>query len=78
MERIDLSEQFGEILRRRRLKLGLTQEELAARADVTRNYVGMLEHGERNPTLNTVAMLAVALETSLGSIAAELDGLEPR
>jgi transcriptional regulator with XRE-family HTH domain len=41
---------------------GLSQEELAARADVNRNYVGMLERNEHAPTIEMLEKLALGLE----------------
>lgn len=42
-----LSEQFGKIIRERRIQAGLKQEELAARAKVSRSVVSDLERGKR-------------------------------
>ena len=48
-----------------RSALGISQEELAARAGLHRTYVSDLERGARNPSLASVAKLAEALELSL-------------
>lgn len=58
----------GQAIRRRRLALGLSQEQLAERAGLHRNYVGFLERGERNASLATLFGLARALELSLGDL----------
>jgi predicted ATPase/DNA-binding CsgD family transcriptional regulator/transcriptional regulator with XRE-family HTH domain len=53
---------FGTLLRRHRLLVGLSQEELAERARVSLNAVGALERGiNRQPHPRTVALLADAL-----------------
>ena len=48
-----------------RSALGISQEELAARAGLHRTYVSDLERGARNPSLESVAKLAEALELSV-------------
>lgn len=52
---------FGRALRRCRSALQLSQEELAERAGLHRNYVGLLERGERNASIKTAYQLARAL-----------------
>jgi transcriptional regulator with XRE-family HTH domain len=59
-------------LRVLRKQKGLTQEELAFRAGMNRNYVGQIERQEKSPTLDTVEKLADVLEVR----AAEM--LEPK
>ena len=48
-------------LRRLRLHLGLSQEALADRAALHRTYIGQVERGERNVTVETVDRIAAAL-----------------
>jgi CheY-like chemotaxis protein len=48
-----------------RTALGISQEELAARAGLHRTYISDIERGARNPSLESVAKLAEALELSL-------------
>jgi predicted ATPase/DNA-binding XRE family transcriptional regulator len=56
-------ETFGDLLRRHRLAAGLTQEELAARAQVSPRAISDLERGERTrPWRDTVQLLAIALQ----------------
>ena len=52
---------FGAYLRVLRLRQGLSQEELADRAHLHRNYVGGVERGERNISLINIVELAHAL-----------------
>jgi transcriptional regulator with XRE-family HTH domain len=49
-------------LRRLRVKRALSQEALAVDAGVDRSYVGRLERGVENPTVETLDKLAVALQ----------------
>jgi len=52
---------FGEQVRRLRLSRGWSQEELAQRAGRHWTYIGGIERGERNVTIQVVADLARAL-----------------
>lgn len=52
---------FAANVRRRRLELGLSQEELAESAGIHRTYVGMLERAEKNVTIYNIERLALAL-----------------
>ncbi len=44
-----------------RIELGLTQEELAERADLSKNYVGSIERGEQEMRVGIVIRLAGGL-----------------
>lgn len=64
MER-DILIEFGERVRKERLRQGLSQEQLAERADVHRTYIGMIERAERNITLLNIQKLARAFDVSV-------------
>lgn len=53
---------FGLRVKFFRNKLQLSQDELAERANLHRTYVGAVERGERNISLNNIFKLANALE----------------
>ena len=59
--RMKLREVVAKNLRRLRNAQGLSQEELADRADVNRNYVGMLEREEHAATIDMLEKLADVL-----------------
>lgn len=74
-QRMNEQERFGSIVRVHRLALGMSQEELAARAKVHRTYIGSVERGERNISLLNIHALADALGTTAGSLLSEADKL---
>jgi transcriptional regulator with XRE-family HTH domain len=64
---------FGEALRRVRLAAGLTQEQLALEADVQRNFISLIETGQNQPTISTIAKLARALGMKASALVAEAE-----
>jgi transcriptional regulator with XRE-family HTH domain len=58
-----IQQSFGSKIRDHRIKLGISQEELAFRSGLHRTYIGGIERGERNPTLLTIVKIAKALRT---------------
>jgi transcriptional regulator with XRE-family HTH domain len=60
----------GRRVRRRRRALGLSQDELAARAGVSRQAVGALEAGKHLPRVDAALALAQALGTSVEDLLA--------
>jgi CheY-like chemotaxis protein len=67
-DEISLQIRLGAAIRLHRLKLGITQEELAWRADMHRTYVADIERGGRNVTLRSVGHLANALQVSVADL----------
>jgi transcriptional regulator with XRE-family HTH domain len=68
------AEEFGARVRARRVKLELTQEQLAERAHLHWTYLGGIERGARNPTLAKIVQLAAALDTDPSQL---VKGLHP-
>jgi transcriptional regulator with XRE-family HTH domain len=52
---------IGNRIRERRLKLNLTLENLAEKTDLTQNFIGNIERGNDNPSLETLIKIANAL-----------------
>jgi transcriptional regulator with XRE-family HTH domain len=52
---------FGVNLRSARLAQGLSQEELAARASLHRNYIGSVERNEKNISIDSMERIAIVL-----------------
>ena len=67
-----IKSRFGSTVRKLRDERGYSQEELAERAGLHRNYVGGVERGERNVALENIVKLAKALSVSPRDLFAEL------
>ena len=65
---MDCIQAFGDIVRSERLRLGLTQQDVALRAGVHLNFVGRIERGQAEPSLSTIFAIAQALELAPESI----------
>jgi transcriptional regulator with XRE-family HTH domain len=65
-------EKFGQKVRDERLKQGLSQEELAAKAGVHRTYIGMIERAEKNITLINIEKISKALGISISKLLEEI------
>ena len=55
---------FGENLRRYRQALGISQEDLAEKAGLHRTYIGSVERGERNVSIDNIARIAKGLRVT--------------
>ena len=62
--KIPLSILVGKNIRKYRKKIGLSQEELAEKSGLHRTYIGGVERGERNITLDSLQNIADALEVA--------------
>lgn len=59
---------FAENLRKRRLSKNLSQEALADLAGLHRTYVGAIERGERNVSIDNMERLAFAIGCELADL----------
>lgn len=61
-------EKFGQKMQKVRQSKNITQESLAAMLSMHRTYIGLIERGERNPTIRTLYKIAKALKVSASDL----------
>jgi transcriptional regulator with XRE-family HTH domain len=71
----EINKAFGQAIRKHRLQLSLSQEDLAFRAGVHRTYISQIERGIKSPTLKIMWVLAKALETPMHEILRETEAI---
>lgn len=59
---------FGQRIRELRKARSFSQEQLAELTGFHRNYIGMIERGERNPALVNIEIFANTFEISLSEL----------
>jgi len=59
---------FGKHLKNLRQKENLTQKEFALKSGLHINYIGMIERGERNPSLKNLEIIAKTFKISLSEL----------
>jgi len=64
----NLSSQIWKRIRACRKLARLTQEQLAERADLSPHFLGFVERGKANPSLNSLVRIAGALGVQLGEL----------
>jgi transcriptional regulator with XRE-family HTH domain len=64
----DILISFGRRIKALRLKKNLTQEQFAQFCNLHKNYIGMIERGERNPSLKNIETIACAFEMSISDL----------
>lgn len=67
------AKKVGVILQEARKKKGLTQEQLADKADFHRTYIGFMEQGVYSPNLYSLTKIAKALGVKLADLLKKLD-----
>lgn len=59
---------LGQNIKNRRKELGLTQQELADKLDMSLNFVGKIEVAFSKPSLDTLIEIADVLETTVSDL----------
>jgi transcriptional regulator with XRE-family HTH domain len=68
-----LTAAFAKVIRKYRVRTGLSQEALAEAAGIHHTYVGLLERGEGKPTIDVAERVAKALGRKLSALVAEAE-----
>ncbi len=64
---------FGQRVRELRIERNLTQQQLADISGLHKNYIGMVERGERNPSLLNIEVLAKSFGTTISKLFSQLN-----
>jgi transcriptional regulator with XRE-family HTH domain len=71
--RSEFSDAFAFVLQRHREAKKMSRQVLAQKAGLHQTYIGMIERGLSNPSLDTACALAEALEISFSKLIAETE-----
>lgn len=66
---------LGQKIRKLRNNMHLSQADLAEMVDVSTNYIGQIERGDRKPSIETLVLLCNAMNTTMDYILS--DSLTP-
>ncbi|WP_379967913.1 helix-turn-helix domain-containing protein [Ectobacillus sp. sgz5001026] len=56
---------IGNTIKLERMKNGLSQADLAQQSNLHKNFIGMVERGQRGPTISSLQKICLALGISL-------------
>ncbi|MCW4463105.1 helix-turn-helix domain-containing protein [Sphingomonas sp. BT-65] len=71
-------ELVGSNLRRLRIERDISQERLAFDSGVDRSYLGGMERGEENPTVDILDRVAATLSVPVGELFLPIEGKVPK
>ena len=69
---------LGEELRRARGEAGLSQDEVAARANIDRSYLSQLENDKKSPTLDLLMRVCEAIGIKASTLVARVEKAESK
>lgn len=72
----EIAKVIGQRIRNFRTKQGLSQEKLAELSGCHPTYIGQLERGEKNATIESIEKISLALNVSLSKLFEKLGGEE--
>ena len=70
----EIAKLVGQRIRNYRLQLGMSQEKVAELSGCHPTYIGQVERGEKNATLESVAKISSALDIPLSKLFEKIDG----
>ena len=76
--RLEFSDAFALVLEKHRTAKKLSKHELAQKAGLHQTYIGMIERGTSNPSLDTANAIAEALEIPFAKLIAEAEAVRLR
>lgn len=68
---LSFSFSYGKRLRQLRKERGLSQEQVALRADITTSYYGLLERGQANPSVGLLEKICAVMNVQMSDIFTE-------
>jgi transcriptional regulator with XRE-family HTH domain len=71
--RLEFSDAFALVLQQHRTAKKLSKQELAQKAGLHQTYIGMIERGASNPSLDAANAIAEALEIPFSKLIAEAE-----
>jgi transcriptional regulator with XRE-family HTH domain len=76
--RLDLSDAFAVIVQRHRTAKKLSREALAQKAKLHQTYIGLVERGLRNPSLDAADAIAAGLGLPISKLIAEAEAIRDK
>ncbi len=73
--RLEFSDAFALVLEKHRTAKKLSKQELAQKAGLHQTYIGMIERGVSNPSLDAANAIAEALELPFSKLIGEAEAL---
>lgn len=75
MDAPDPLKEIGILLRKRRIRRGIEQQDLALRVGIAQGYLSEIEQAKKLPTLPTLLSICRALSCSMGDLICEAEEL---
>lgn len=74
----EIAKTIGQRIRQRRLELGYSQDVASEKAGLHPTYIGQLERGEKNATMESIEKICIALELPMEELFYQIVPFEPK